>query len=137
MESDLGTKLGVGIAHGNTDTRVCIPWYAASQMTLDLVISRDFISNGLRSRAADLVSSELAPSPSMKSAPLQRGRSKQSAGPASTRRSGWRHDDSLLRLDNPGIDGPQARRLAVGRLQKLERVGLATAARAGPMNDRS
>jgi hypothetical protein len=35
-----------------------------------------------------------------------------------------------LRLDDPGVDDPQARRLAVGRLQKLERMGLATA--AGP-----
>jgi hypothetical protein len=36
-----------------------------------------------------------------------------------------------LRLDNPGVDDPQARRLAVGRLQKLERMGLATAAGPG------
>jgi type IV secretory pathway VirD2 relaxase len=36
-----------------------------------------------------------------------------------------------LRPDNPGEGDPQARRLAVGRLQKLERMGLATAAGPG------
>jgi hypothetical protein len=36
-----------------------------------------------------------------------------------------------LRPDNPGVDDPQARRVAVGRLQKLERMGLATAAGPG------
>ncbi len=36
-----------------------------------------------------------------------------------------------LRPDNPGVDDPQARRLAVGRLSRLERMGLATAARPG------
>jgi type IV secretory pathway VirD2 relaxase len=46
MESDLGTRLDwVGIAHWNTDN------------------SRDYISHGLRSRAAHLVSAELGPRP--------------------------------------------------------------------------
>jgi type IV secretory pathway VirD2 relaxase len=36
-----------------------------------------------------------------------------------------------LRPDNPGVDDPQARRLAVGRLQKLERMGLAAAVGPG------
>ena len=40
MESDLGTRLGLGIANGNTDTRVCIPRYAASQMTAPISPSR-------------------------------------------------------------------------------------------------
>jgi hypothetical protein len=36
-----------------------------------------------------------------------------------------------LRPDHPGVDDPQARRLAVGRLSRLERMGLATAAAPG------
>jgi type IV secretory pathway VirD2 relaxase len=36
-----------------------------------------------------------------------------------------------MRPDNPGVDDPQARRLAVGRLSRLERMGLATAAGPG------
>jgi hypothetical protein len=44
MESDLGTGLGDGIAHGNTDTRVCIPRYAASQMTVPISSSRAITS---------------------------------------------------------------------------------------------
>jgi type IV secretory pathway VirD2 relaxase len=35
-----------------------------------------------------------------------------------------------LRPDNPGAGDPEVRRLAIGRLQRLERMGLATA--AGP-----
>jgi type IV secretory pathway VirD2 relaxase len=65
MESDLGTRQGVGIAHGNTDTRVAPR--RASRLAAgdgsDLVILRDSISRGLRSRAADLVSAELRSKP--------------------------------------------------------------------------
>jgi type IV secretory pathway VirD2 relaxase len=56
MESDLGTRLGVGVAHGNTDSGV-------ADDGSDLVISRDSINHGPRSRAANLVSSELGSKP--------------------------------------------------------------------------
>jgi hypothetical protein len=59
---------------------------------------------------------------------------KQSAGLASGAAIRMPEDDIGfidLRPDNPGVDDPQARRLAVGRPQKLERMGLATAAGPG------
>jgi type IV secretory pathway VirD2 relaxase len=103
----------------------------------DLVISRDYISHGLRSRAADLVSAELRSKPEHEI---------RSALAREIEAERWSRLDSAIRMaaddsgfidlrpDNPGVDDPQARRLAVGRLQKLERVGLATA-RSGRYHD--
>jgi type IV secretory pathway VirD2 relaxase len=100
---------------------------------VDVVISRDYISHGLRSRAADLVSAEL------------RSKPQHEFGSALAREveaERWTRLDAAIRMaadDSAsstcgwtirGVDDPQARRLAVGRLQKLERMGLATA--AGP-----
>src|SRR5215469_8544627 len=63
MESDLGTRLDwVGIAHWNTDNpHVHLLVRGVADDGSDLVISRDYISHGLRSRATDLVSAELGP----------------------------------------------------------------------------
>jgi type IV secretory pathway VirD2 relaxase len=65
MESDLGTRLDwVGIAHWNTDNpHVHLVGRGVADDGCDLVISRDYISHGLRSRATDLVSAELGPRP--------------------------------------------------------------------------
>jgi type IV secretory pathway VirD2 relaxase len=65
MESDLGTRLDwVAIDHWNTDNpHVHLLVRGVAQDGSDLVISRDYISHGLRSRAEDLVSAELGPKP--------------------------------------------------------------------------
>jgi type IV secretory pathway VirD2 relaxase len=56
MESDLGTKLDwVAIAHWNADNpHVHLVVRGVADDGSDLVISRDYISHGLRSRAEDL-----------------------------------------------------------------------------------
>ena len=99
----------------------------------DLVISRDYISHGLRSRAADLVSAELGP---------RFEHEIRAALAREVEAERWTRLDAAIRMaaddigfidlrpDNPGEGDPQARRLAVGRLQKLGRMDLATA--AGP-----
>jgi type IV secretory pathway VirD2 relaxase len=59
MESDLGTRLGVGIAYGKQrHSRLHPVVRGVADDGSDVVISRDYISHGLRSRAADLVSPE-------------------------------------------------------------------------------
>ncbi len=65
MESDLGTRLDwVGIAHWNTDNPHVHPVVCGvADDGCDLLISPDYISHGPRSRAADLVSSELRSKP--------------------------------------------------------------------------
>jgi type IV secretory pathway VirD2 relaxase len=136
MESDLGTRLDwVGIAHWNTDNpHVHLVVRGVAENGSDLVISRDYISHGLRSRAEDLVSAELGPRPEHEI---------RSALEREVDAERWTRLDAAIRMaaddsgfidlrpDNPGVDDPQARRLAVGRLQKLERMGLAAAAGPG------
>jgi len=65
MERDLGTRLDwVEVDHWNTDNpHVHLLVRGVAEDGSDLVISRDYISHGLRSRAEDLVSAELGPKP--------------------------------------------------------------------------
>jgi type IV secretory pathway VirD2 relaxase len=136
MESDLGTRLEwVAIDHWNTDNpHVHLLVRGVAQDGSDLVISRDYISHGLRSRAEDLVVAELGPKPEHEV---------RSALEREVDAERWTRLDKAiqmaaddvgfidLRPDNPGVDDPEVRRLAVGRLQTLERMGLATAAGPG------
>ncbi|MFT8806660.1 MAG: relaxase/mobilization nuclease domain-containing protein [Acetobacter aceti] len=63
MEADLGTRLDwAAVSHWNTDNpHVHLIVRGVDQAGADLVIARDYISHGLRSRAEDLVSLELGP----------------------------------------------------------------------------
>ena len=63
VEKDLGTKLDwVGVDHWNTDNpHVHIILRGRADDAKDLVISRDYISEGMRARAQDLVTQELGP----------------------------------------------------------------------------
>ncbi|MDR3495006.1 MAG: type VI secretion protein, partial [Ancalomicrobiaceae bacterium] len=65
MEADLGTKLDwVAVDHWNTDNpHVHLLVRGVDERGADLVIARDYISRGLRSRAEDLVAIELGPRP--------------------------------------------------------------------------
>jgi type IV secretory pathway VirD2 relaxase len=136
MESDLGTRLDwVGIAHWNTDNpHVHLVVRGVAENGSDLVISRDYISHGLRSRATDLVSAELGPRPEHE---IRSALAREAEAERWTRLDAairMAADDSGfidLRPDNPGEGNPQARRLAIDRLSRLERMGLATAAGPG------
>jgi len=135
MERDLGTRLDwVAVDHWNTDNpHVHLLVRGVAEDGSDLVISRDYISHGLRSRAEDLVSAELGPKPEHEI---------RSALEREVEAERWTRLDVAIRMaadetgfidlrpDNPGAGDPEARRLAVGRLQRLEGMGLATA--AGP-----
>ncbi|RWI72206.1 VirD2 family relaxase/mobilization nuclease [Mesorhizobium sp.] len=63
MERDLGTKLDwVGVDHWNTDNpHIHIILRGRTDDGQDLVISRDYIKEGMRARAQDLVTQELGP----------------------------------------------------------------------------
>ncbi len=65
MEADLGTRLDwVAVDHWNTDNpHVHLIVRGVDDRGGDLVIARDYISSGLRSRAEDLVALELGPKP--------------------------------------------------------------------------
>jgi len=63
VEKDLGTKLDwVGVDHWNTDNpHVHVILRGRADGGKDLVIARDYISQGMRARAQDLVTQELGP----------------------------------------------------------------------------
>jgi type IV secretory pathway VirD2 relaxase len=136
MERDLGTRLDwVAVDHWNTDNpHVHLLVRGIGEDGSDLVISRDYISHGLRSRAEELVSIELGPKPEQEI---------RSALEREVEAERWTRLDIAIRMaadetgfidlrpDNPGAGDPEVRRLAIGRLQRLERMGLATPAGPG------
>lgn len=135
MEIDLGTRLDwLAIDHWNTDNpHVHLLVRGVADDGRDLVIARDYISRGLRSRAEDLVSLELGPKPEQEI---------RSALEREVEAERWTKLDTAIRLEadetgtidlrptGAGADDPLIRRLMVGRLQRLERMGLASP--AGP-----
>ncbi|WP_445222326.1 relaxase/mobilization nuclease domain-containing protein [Bradyrhizobium sp. Pa8] len=130
VEKDLATKLDwIAVDHWNTDNpHVHLLIRGRADDGQDLVISREYISRGLRDRAADRVTLELGP------------RSEQEIRTSLEREvdaERWTSLDRALRniCDDgagvadlrPGRDGedPELRQLLLGRAAKLERLGLA------------
>ena len=129
-EKDMGTKLDwVAVDHWNTDNpHVHVLVRGRADDGRDLVISRDYINQGFRGRAAERVTLELGP------------RSEQeirSALQKEVEAERWTSLDRSLRDISdegggvadlrPGGAGedPELRRLMLGRAAKLERLGLA------------
>lgn len=128
-ERDLGTKLDwVGVDHWNTDNpHIHILLRGKADDGADLVISRDYISNGMRARGERLVGLELGPKP-------ERRIHEDLAREVDADR--WTRFDRAIAagIDETGIvdlrpgcrqTDPNIERLKIGRLQKLERLGLA------------
>jgi type IV secretory pathway VirD2 relaxase len=130
MEKDLGTGLEwVAVDHWNTDNpHVHLLVRGEADDGSDLVISRDYISRGLRSRAEDLVGIELGPKPEHEI---------RTALEREVTAERWTRLDQQLRFaaDETGhvdlrpVAGSGAdretRRLMVGRCQHLQKMGLA------------
>jgi hypothetical protein len=110
MESDLGTRFDlVAVDHWNTDNPQVHLLVLGADEESDLMISRDYISRGLRSHAEELVElpSSWGQSRSMKSATPWRGRSQQSEGRGFTSRSGLPPTGCIdFRPENPGSSAP-------------------------------
>ncbi|MGX9576862.1 relaxase/mobilization nuclease domain-containing protein [Mesorhizobium sp. f-mel] len=135
MEKDLGTNLDwLAVDHWNTDNpHVHIILRGKAGGGQDLVISRDYIKNGIRSRAQDLITQELGP---------RTDREIRRAFHQQIEAERWTHlDRQLVReIDRHGIIdvAPVADRkpdeylaVKVGRLRKLESLGLAHPIGAG------
>lgn len=134
MEADLATRLDwVAVDHWNTDNpHVHLIVRGVDDRGGDLVIARDYISSGLRSRAEELVALELGPKP---------GREIRHALEREVTAERWTRLDLELRYQAdelglidlrpsaPGPEDPQIRRLMIGRLQYLRRLGLASEGR--------
>jgi type IV secretory pathway VirD2 relaxase len=136
MEADLGTRLEwVGVDHWNTDNpHVHLLVCGVTDQGADLVMARDYISHGLRSRAEELAFAELGPKPEHE---LQRALDRDVTAERWTRLDTeiGRAADELgvidLRPERPGPDDPKLRRLMVGRLQHLEKMGLSAEGKPG------
>ncbi|GBQ38635.1 DUF3363 domain-containing protein [Acetobacter fabarum] len=135
MEKDLGTKLDwVGVDHWNTrHPHVHILVRGVAEDGSDLVISRDYIKDGLRARAQDLVTQELGQRNDIE---IQRALERQVDAEY------WTQVDRQLQRDagrNGIIDMAPApdrqpdpfEALKVGRLRRLEGLGLAHQVGAG------
>jgi type IV secretory pathway VirD2 relaxase len=130
METDLGTRLDwVAVDHWNTDNpHVHLLLRGVDGEDGDLVISRDYISQGLRSRAEELVAIELGPKPEHE---IRNSLEREVTAER------WTRLDREIRLaadetgyidlrpENSGKSDPEIRRLMVGRLQHLEKMALA------------
>jgi len=135
MERDLGTKLDwVAVEHHNTDNpHIHVLVRGKADDGKDLVIDRDYISNGIRARAQHRATLELGPRPEheIRSA-LERevGADRWTALDAALRRAA---DATGLADMRPNPSRPTDRHirgLMIGRLQRLEAMGLTT--KVGP-----
>jgi type IV secretory pathway VirD2 relaxase len=130
-ERDLGTKLDwIGVDHWNTDNpHIHVIVRGKGDDGHDLVIARDYISHGLRARAAHLVTLELGPQNDFE---IRRDLDAQ------VEADRWTNLDRVLAREaaphdgvvdlRPGVDAGadgHARIAMIGRMQKLERLGLA------------
>lgn len=135
MEADLGTHLDwVAVDHWNTDNpHVHLLVRGVDETGADLVISRDYISHGLRGRAEELVDAELGPKPeheirSSLVREVEVERWTRLDREIAHQANDLGHID--LRPEVKGPDDPEIRRLLIARLRHLEKMGLA--ADAGP-----
>ncbi|KAF0136166.1 MAG: hypothetical protein FD139_1027 [Methylocystaceae bacterium] len=129
-ERDLGTKLDwVAVDHWNTDNpHIHILVRGKVEHGHDLVISRDYISSGMRARAEHLVSLELGPKSERqihndlaREVDAERWTRLDRAVAASAEESGVIDLRPVANQSHPDVQA-----LKIGRLQRLTRLGLAT-----------
>jgi len=129
VERDLSTRLDwVAVDHWNTDNpHIHVLIRGRADDGQDLVISRAYISQGFRDRAAERVTVELGP---------RSEHEIRTALEMEVEADRWTSIDRALRdvsddgggvadLRPGGDDDPEMRRLMLGRAAKLERLGLA------------
>jgi type IV secretory pathway VirD2 relaxase len=129
MEKDLATRLDwVGVDHWNTDNpHVHIILRGRTDDGQDLVISRDYVKEGMRARAQDLVTQELGPRTDHE---IRRNLERQIEAER------WTNLDRQLARDSyrtgvvdlaphPDRQPDEFHTMKVGRLRKLETLGLA------------
>ncbi|AYN20457.1 relaxase/mobilization nuclease and DUF3363 domain-containing protein [Alcaligenes aquatilis] len=135
MEADLGTRLEwVAVDHWNTDNpHTHVVLRGKDDTGKDLIISRDYISQGMRERASELATEWLGPRTELE---IQHGMAREMD------QERWTGLDRTLQRE--AVDGlvhtarleaqPRLQRqrlLLVGRLQRLQRMGLASEMQTG------
>jgi type IV secretory pathway VirD2 relaxase len=135
MEADLGTRLDwVAVDHWNTDnphTHLIVR--GRDETGKDLIIAGDYIAHGFRHRAAELVTEWLGPRTKLE---IQQtlGREVEQERWTSLDRTLQREagEDGRVRVERFNEPRLQRQRLLlIGRLQRLQRLGLADETQAG------
>ena len=131
MEADLGSKLDwVAVDHWDTDNpHTHVVLRGVDETGRDLVIARDYISHGLRGRAAELATDMLGPQTELEMRERMTREVGQERWTGLDRQLAERARDGIVDLRDmaTGTDGGFRHGLLVGRLQQLERLGLAEA----------
>jgi len=134
MEADLGTRLDwVAVDHWNTDNpHTHVVLRGKDDTGKDLIISQEYITRGMRERAMELATEWLGPRTELE---IQRTLARE------VEQERWTSLDRTLQRE--AVDGlvkierfndPKLQRqrlLLVGRLQRLQRMGLATETQSG------
>ncbi len=132
MEQDLRTRLDwVAVDHFNTGhphTHVAVR--GRDERGQDLIIARDYISHGLRARAQELVTIELGPETELERLAKRANEIGQERLTSLDRTLTRRSAENVLVIAAAPGDGARETQL-VGRLRKLESLGLAQQPRAG------
>ncbi|SAL09733.1 hypothetical protein AWB64_00188 [Caballeronia sordidicola] len=135
METDLGTRLEwVAVDHWNTDNpHTHVVLRGKDDTGKDLIISRDYIAEGMRRRASELATEWLGPRTELE---MQRAMQREVDQQRWTgldrtlqREAG---DYGLVRVERfaePRLQ--RQRQVLIGRLQRLQRMGLATERQPG------
>lgn len=135
MEADLGTRLEwAAVDHWNTDNpHTHVVLRGKDDAGKDLIISRDYIADGMRRRASELATEWLGPRTELE---MQRAMQREvdqerwTGLDRSLRREAG--DDGLVRVERfaePRLQ--RQRQVLIGRLQRLQRMGLATEPQPG------
>lgn len=134
MEADLGTRLDwVAVDHWNTDNpHTHVVLRGKDDTGKDLIISRDYIAEGMRMRASELATEWLGPRTELD---IQRAMRRE------VDQARWTGlDRTLQREAKDGLVLPETlaaprlqrqRQMLIGRLQRLQRMGLATEEQPG------
>ncbi len=133
MEADLGTRLQwVAVDHWDTDNpHTHIVLRGKDERGRDLVIARDYISSGMRKRAAEIATEWLGPRTEREiRVALMREVTEQRWTSLDRELTALSHDGKV-ELASGGLVSHPRRELLVGRLQTLERLQLAREARPG------
>lgn len=134
MEADLGTRLEwVAVDHWNTDNpHTHVVLRGKDDTGKDLIISRDYIAEGMRRRASELATEWLGPRTELE---MQRAMQRE------VDQERWTGLDRTLQRE--AVDGlvqpktlaeprlQRQRQMLIGRLQRLQRMGLATEQQPG------
>ena len=129
MEADLGTNLDwVAVNHWNTDNpHTHVVLRGKDDTGKDLIISRDYIAQGIRERAAELATEWLGPRTELEIQQSLRREVDQERWTSLDRTLQRETQGGLVHINQPTEDPKrrQQRVLLIGRLQRLQHMGLA------------